>query len=219
MVAHCDPARRRGRLAVDRAPRRRSASAPDAPDLPRARHPRRRDRRARRHARGPDRGPVAAGTRLGADAADDGVGARCTCRPTARGSTIALLSIIGAAGVGLGYPITGFIAEHADASAAYWFGAGGERPRVRRRVAADPRLLARSRPRPARPAGAALDRSGLLGAAPGAGEGERLGLGDVGPTLGPGRRGDRAARPVDPRTSSASSIRSSSSGSCAGGRS
>jgi MFS family permease len=39
------------------------------------------------------------------------------------GSVIALLSIIGAAGVGLGYPITGFIAEHADASAAFWFGA------------------------------------------------------------------------------------------------
>lgn len=38
-------------------------------------------------------------------------------------STIALLSVIGAAGVGLGYPITGFIAEHLDASAAFWFGA------------------------------------------------------------------------------------------------
>lgn len=36
---------------------------------------------------------------------------------------IALLSVIGAAGVGLGYPITGFIAEHFDASAAFWFGA------------------------------------------------------------------------------------------------
>jgi predicted MFS family arabinose efflux permease len=44
--------------------------------------------------------------------------------PDRAGSTIALLSIIGAAGVGLGYPITGFIAEHADASAAFWFGAG-----------------------------------------------------------------------------------------------
>lgn len=44
--------------------------------------------------------------------------------PAARaGSVIALLSIIAAAGVGLGYPITGFIAEHADASAAFWFGA------------------------------------------------------------------------------------------------
>ncbi len=39
------------------------------------------------------------------------------------GSTIALLSVIGAAGVGLGYPITGFIAEYLDSSAAFWFGA------------------------------------------------------------------------------------------------
>jgi MFS family permease len=43
--------------------------------------------------------------------------------PARAGSVIALLSIIAAAGVGLGYPITGFIAEHADASAAFWFGA------------------------------------------------------------------------------------------------
>src|SRR3954469_22306141 len=39
------------------------------------------------------------------------------------GSVIALLSVIAAAGVGLGYPITGFIAEHLDSSAAFWFGA------------------------------------------------------------------------------------------------
>ena len=38
------------------------------------------------------------------------------------GRTIALLSVIGAAGVGLGYPITGFIAQYLDASAAFWFG-------------------------------------------------------------------------------------------------
>ncbi|HEU4973652.1 MAG TPA: MFS transporter [Baekduia sp.] len=38
------------------------------------------------------------------------------------GEVIALLSVIGAAGVGLGYPITGFIALHFDASAAFWFG-------------------------------------------------------------------------------------------------
>ena len=39
------------------------------------------------------------------------------------GEVIALLSVIAAVGVGLGYPITGFIAEHFDASAAFWFGA------------------------------------------------------------------------------------------------
>ena len=38
------------------------------------------------------------------------------------GRTIAALSVVGAAGVGLGYPITGFIADHGGVSAAYWFG-------------------------------------------------------------------------------------------------
>ena len=36
--------------------------------------------------------------------------------------TIAALSVVGAAGVGLGYPITGFIADHGGVGAAYWFG-------------------------------------------------------------------------------------------------
>jgi MFS family permease len=44
--------------------------------------------------------------------------------PAARSAqTIATLSVIAAVGVGLGYPITGFIAEYLDASAAFWFGA------------------------------------------------------------------------------------------------
>lgn len=38
------------------------------------------------------------------------------------GRAIAALSVIGAAGVGLGYPITGFIADHGGVHAAYWFG-------------------------------------------------------------------------------------------------
>jgi MFS family permease len=38
------------------------------------------------------------------------------------GRTIAALSVVGAAGVGLGYPITGFIADHGGVAAAYWFG-------------------------------------------------------------------------------------------------
>lgn len=43
--------------------------------------------------------------------------------PVGRATTvIATLSVTGAVGVGLGYPITGFIAEFADASAAFWFG-------------------------------------------------------------------------------------------------
>ncbi|MEH3053936.1 MAG: MFS transporter [Patulibacter minatonensis] len=38
------------------------------------------------------------------------------------GRVIASLSVVGAAGVGLGYPITGFIADHGGVAAAYWFG-------------------------------------------------------------------------------------------------
>jgi MFS family permease len=37
-------------------------------------------------------------------------------------SIIALLSVVAAAGVGLGYPITGLIAQHLDVSVAFWFG-------------------------------------------------------------------------------------------------
>jgi MFS family permease len=44
--------------------------------------------------------------------------------PVRAAETIATLSVIAAVGVGLGYPITGFIAEHFDTSAAFWFGAG-----------------------------------------------------------------------------------------------
>jgi MFS family permease len=38
------------------------------------------------------------------------------------GRLIALLSVIGAAGVGLGYPLTGLIADHGGVAAAYWVG-------------------------------------------------------------------------------------------------
>ena len=40
----------------------------------------------------------------------------------ARG-VIAGLSVVGAAGVGLGYPITGLVADHGGVAAAYWLGA------------------------------------------------------------------------------------------------
>ncbi len=36
---------------------------------------------------------------------------------------IAAISVIAVIGVGLGYPVTGLIADHMDVSAAYWFGA------------------------------------------------------------------------------------------------
>ncbi len=41
----------------------------------------------------------------------------------ARG-VIAGLSVVGAAGVGLGYPITGLVADHGGVAAAYWLGVG-----------------------------------------------------------------------------------------------
>lgn len=37
---------------------------------------------------------------------------------------IAGLSVVGAAGVGLGYPVTGLVADHGGVPAAYWLGAG-----------------------------------------------------------------------------------------------
>lgn len=40
------------------------------------------------------------------------------------GRVIAGLSVVGAAGVGLGYPITGLIADHGGVAAAYWVGTG-----------------------------------------------------------------------------------------------
>lgn len=39
-------------------------------------------------------------------------------------SVIAGLSVVGAAGIGLGYPITGLVADHGGIAAAYWMGAG-----------------------------------------------------------------------------------------------
>jgi MFS family permease len=49
--------------------------------------------------------------------------AREALEPAAAGRAIATLSVIAAAGVGLGYPLTGLIAQSFDAAAAFWFGA------------------------------------------------------------------------------------------------
>ena len=43
--------------------------------------------------------------------------------PQQAAKAIAALSVTAAVGVGLGYPITGFIAEHLDVAAGFWFGA------------------------------------------------------------------------------------------------
>lgn len=44
--------------------------------------------------------------------------------PERSGGTIAALSVVAAAGVGLGYPITGLLADHGGVEAAYWVGTG-----------------------------------------------------------------------------------------------
>lgn len=43
--------------------------------------------------------------------------------PDQRKRVVAILSIVNAAGVGLGYPLTGVLAQGAGISGAYWFGA------------------------------------------------------------------------------------------------
>lgn len=44
--------------------------------------------------------------------------------PERAGGAIASLSVVAAAGVGLGYPITGLLADHGGVAVAYWAGAG-----------------------------------------------------------------------------------------------
>ncbi len=50
--------------------------------------------------------------------------ARRQLAPEKAASTIAILSVTAAVGVGLGYPITGLLAEVSDYHASFWFGAG-----------------------------------------------------------------------------------------------
>jgi MFS family permease len=82
--------------------------------------------------------------------------------PVAAGRTIATLSVAGAAGVGLGYPITGFIAEFADASAAFWFGAAATGVALVLAVLFVPSPAAPPRDAPLDLRGAALIGGGVL---------------------------------------------------------
>jgi MFS family permease len=50
--------------------------------------------------------------------------ARDALPPTRRAPAIALLSVTTIAGAGLGYPVTGLVAEHGGLAAAYWLGTG-----------------------------------------------------------------------------------------------
>jgi MFS family permease len=51
--------------------------------------------------------------------------ARDRLAPAASSRVIATLSVVVGIGIGVGYPVTGLIAEHADVAVAFWFGAIG----------------------------------------------------------------------------------------------
>lgn len=76
---------------------------------------------------------------------------------------IATLSVVAAIGVGLGYPITGFIAEHADVAAAFWFGAAMAALALALAALVIPRAPADVPRRPLDVVGAALIGAGLVG--------------------------------------------------------
>ncbi len=83
--------------------------------------------------------------------------------PAARaGQTIATLSVIAAVGVGLGYPITGFIAQYADASAAFWFGTAASALALLLAVLFVPGAVEHERPAGYDVRGAVLIGGGLL---------------------------------------------------------
>ncbi|HEU4658551.1 MAG TPA: MFS transporter [Capillimicrobium sp.] len=75
---------------------------------------------------------------------------------------IAVLSVIAAVGVGLGYPVTGFIAEHADLAACFWAGAAMTAAALLMAAIAIPKPSDDTPPRPLDLVGAALIAIGLV---------------------------------------------------------
>lgn len=83
--------------------------------------------------------------------------------PMRAGAVIAFLSVTGAVGAGLGYPVTGLIAQVGDAAAAFWFGAVASAAALLLAVAFVPRTPTATAGRtPLDVPGALLVGSGLL---------------------------------------------------------
>jgi MFS family permease len=87
---------------------------------------------------------------------------------------IALLSVAAAAGVGVGYPVSGLIAEHLGLHAAYWFGAGFAAVALAASVYAVPRSTATAATRLDVP-GALVLSAGLVALLLAIGQGEAWG--------------------------------------------
>lgn len=75
---------------------------------------------------------------------------------------IAAISVVGVVGVGLGYPVTGLIADHLDVAAAYWFGAGVSLLALVLGVLVIPRPDASTKRRPLDISGATIAGVGLV---------------------------------------------------------
>jgi MFS family permease len=91
---------------------------------------------------------------------------------------IALLSVAAAAGVGVGYPVSGLIAEHLGLHAAYWFGAGFALVALLATLAVVPPSTATSKDRLDVP-GTLLLSGGLIALLLAIGQGEAWGWGSA----------------------------------------
>lgn len=104
--------------------------------------------------------------------------------PMRAGSVIAFLSVTGAVGAGLGYPVTGLIAQVGDAAAAFWFGAVASGAALVLAIAFVPRAPAvEAERRPLDVAGAIIVGAGLLALLVALEKGTDWGW-TAGPTLG-----------------------------------
>ncbi len=89
--------------------------------------------------------------------------ARDALGPLRARRTIAALSVIGAVGIGLGYPVTGLIARYLDLSSAFWFGVATSTAALLIAFWIVPSVRAEAPPRRIDSWGALLVMSGLAG--------------------------------------------------------